>query len=52
MNLFLFFNSFASGKFRGFHTKKMDRTWLCANVTLAPKAVESCSNAQKTRQVF
>jgi len=32
--------------------KKNDRTWLCVSVTLAPKAVESCSKAQKTWQVF
>jgi len=32
--------------------KKTDHTWLCASVTLVPKAVESCSKAQKTRQVF
>jgi len=31
---------------------KTDRTWLWASVTLVPKVAESCSKAQKTRQVF
>jgi len=32
--------------------KTLDHTWLCASVTLAPKAVESCTKAQSTRQVL
>jgi len=33
-------------------SKQLDRTWLSANVTRAPKVVESCSKAQKMRQVL
>jgi len=32
--------------------KQPDRMWLCTRVALAPKAIEICSKAQKTRQVF
>jgi len=32
--------------------KQLDCTWLCEHATRAPKVVESCSKAQKTRQVF
>jgi len=32
--------------------KQPDCTWLCEHVTRAPKVVESCSKAQKTRQVI
>ena len=42
------FNAFASGNVQRFRAKKMDRIWLWASVTLAPKAVDSCSKAQKT----
>jgi len=37
---------------RIFAPKQLDHTWLCMSVTRAPKAVESCSKAQKTWQVF
>jgi len=42
------FNSFASGKFRVFHAKNTDCTWLCESVILVLNVVESCSKAQKT----
>jgi len=32
--------------------KQLDCTWLCTRVTRAPKVVESCSKARKTRQVL
>jgi len=35
-----------------FTPEQPDRTWLCARLTRAPKAVESSSKAQKTWQVF
>jgi len=35
-----------------FRAKQPDRTWLCVRVALVQKAVESCSKAQKTWQVF
>jgi len=38
--------------FDNFVPKKLDCTLLCVSVILAPKAVESCSKAQKTQQVF
>ena len=33
--------------FKDFTPKKADRLWLCASVTLVPKAVESCSRLKK-----
>jgi len=38
--------------FKHFVPKQSDRTWLCTSVTLAPKLVESCSNAQNTGHVL
>jgi len=38
--------------FEHFVPKQLDRGWLCTSVTLAPKVVESCSKAEKTRQVL
>jgi len=35
-----------------FAPEQADRKWLWARLTLAPKAVKSCSKAQKTRHVF
>jgi len=35
-----------------FAPEQPDRMWLCAPLTRAPKVVESCSKAQKTRHVF
>ena len=46
------FNSVASSNALRFLANKTDHTWLCASITQAPKAVESCSKAQKTWQVF
>jgi len=38
--------------FNHFAPKQSDHMWLCTSVTLAPKALQSCSNAQKTQQVL
>jgi len=37
-----------SACFEDFVPKQPDRTWVWTSVTLALKAVESCSKAQKT----
>jgi len=38
--------------FEDSRAKQPDCMWLCTRVTRAPKVVESCSKAKKTRQVF
>jgi len=45
-------NNFSAGKFKRFTTKQPVNTWLCVGTTPASKALESCSNAQKTWQVL
>ena len=41
-----------SGNVQGFLHQKMDRTWLCTGITIVPKVVKCCSQAQKEWQVF
>jgi len=45
-------NFFTSGKFRGFLNKTNGSHVACMSVTLGSTVEESCSKAQKTRQVL
>jgi len=46
-------NTSTSGRFHGFlHQNNQIAHGLALHATLAPKAVESCSKAQKAQQVF